>query len=104
VAKNYTLESVKQFRKVSKILRENEFQARVFYYDERKSQTIKLSNGIELILGRIDVEKRLMKFVKAYKTQLQHDKRKIEKVDLRYTNGLAVKWTSSLSSNNKRLI
>ena len=92
VANNYTQESIKQFKKIRKILLENDLKPTVFYYDERKAQKIKLSNGIELVLGRIDVEERLIKFVKAYKMQLQNDKRKILKVDLRYTNGLAISW------------
>ena len=92
VAKNYIAESIKQFEKNSKILEENDLEARVFYYDERKSQKIKLSNGIELILGRVDVEQRLKKFVKAYRMQLQNETQNILKIDLRYTNGLAIAW------------
>ena len=104
VAKNYIRESISQFEKNSKILQENDLEARVFYYDERKSQKIKLSNGIELILGRIDVEERLIKFVKAYKMQLQNESRKILKVDLRYTNGLAIGWQQSSAKSQPLLI
>lgn len=103
VAKNYIAESIKQFEKNSKILRENDLEARVFYYDERKSQKIKLSNGIELILGRVDVEERLKKFVKAYRMQLQNETRKILRVDLRYTNGLAIAWRQAAAKSQPLL-
>jgi len=104
VANNYIAESIKQFEKNSKILEENDLEARVFYYDERKSQKIKLSNGIELILGRVDVEERLKKFVKAYRMQLQNVTRKILKVDLRYTNGLAIAWRQASAKSQPLLL
>jgi len=104
VAKNYISESIKQFELNNKILKENDLEARVFYYDERKSQKIKLSNGIELILGRFDVEERLIKFVKAYKMQLQNETQKILKVDLRYTNGLAIAWRQAAAKSQPLLL
>ena len=92
VAKQYTQAAVHQYQKNLAILSKNNLKTQVFYYDERKSQTILLVNGIELIVGNIDTEQRLKKFAQAYKNYLQYDKRKIKKVDLRYTNGLAVSW------------
>ena len=97
VANNYIEDAVKEYEKKLTILNKSDLKPRVFYYDERKAQTIKLSNGIMLVLGRVDVAERLNKFVKTYKSHLQYDKRKIDKVDLRYTNGLAVSWKQSLA-------
>ncbi len=48
-----------------------------------------LDNGITLILGQMELEERLMRFVWAYNSMTaNHDPIKI--VDLRYTNGLSI--------------
>ncbi|HFE39328.1 MAG TPA: cell division protein FtsQ [Gammaproteobacteria bacterium] len=113
VAKGYAPEAVKQYKKNKDILQKDGLQVRIYYYDERKSQSIRLTNGIELVLGRKDVEDRLQKFVKAYDAYLKHDKA-IKKIDLRYTNGLAVsrmktmaqvrKTSGRFETNSKRVI
>ncbi len=104
VAKNDRHEAVVQYQKKIQILGDAELNPRIFYYDARQSQVIKFENGIELVLGRMDVENRLLKFVKAYTSYLQYDSRKIRQVDLRYTNGLAVSWVkaSDQSDNDKK--
>lgn len=104
VAKSDRHEAVVQYQKKIEILNSAELTPRIFYYDARESQTIKFKNGIELVLGRVDVDSRLVRFVKAYKSYLRHDTRKIRLVDLRYTNGLAVSWvkTSGQSEHDKK--
>ncbi len=104
VAKNDRHEAVVEYQKKIEVLNSAELTPRIFYYDARESQTIKFENGIELVLGRVDVENRLLKFVKAYTSYLQHDTRKIRLVDLRYTNGLAVSWvkTDDQSGHDKK--
>lgn len=59
--------------------------------DERRSWTLKLSNGMELRLGRHMMHERLNRFVAVYKQNLEL-KRAIKHVDMRYTNGFAVAW------------
>lgn len=60
--------------------------------DARRSWTLQMSNGLELRLGRKQMHERLQRFASVYKNNLQAEKREIEHIDMRYTNGFAVAW------------
>lgn len=51
-----------------------------------------LDNNIEVELGREKILTRLRRFLELYKGHLYQQAAKIERVDVRYTNGVAVKW------------
>ena len=51
-----------------------------------------LDNGISLALGRDDGQQRLQRFTRSYARLLNEKQEKITTVDLRYTNGFAVRW------------
>lgn len=60
--------------------------------DARRSWTLIMQNGIELRLGRGNMYERLQRFASVYKNNFQSETRKIEHIDMRYTNGFAVAW------------
>lgn len=92
VANEYEQEAINAYSYYNQLLSQSDIKIRQFEFDRRKSQSLFLSNGLELKLGRFDTKKRLNRFIKAYRTNLAAKSRKIEGVDLRYTNGFAVKW------------
>lgn len=51
-----------------------------------------LNNGINVILGNVDIMKRFYVFVKAYPKIIGARGDKVANIDLRYSNGLAIKW------------
>ena len=60
--------------------------------DARHAVSVRLNNGVELNLGRQDVLLRMQRFINVY-PQLQAERAKtLMRVDLRYTNGMAVTW------------
>lgn len=63
--------------------------------DERRAVQLQLHNGIELMLGREERLVRLQRFVKVYNKALLHHAMRIRRVDLRYSNGMAVQWDNS---------
>lgn len=63
--------------------------------DERRSWTLKMTDGIELRLGREKMHQRLQRFASVYKNNFQSEARKIKHIDMRYTNGFAVAWTEA---------
>ncbi len=71
-----------------------------FKEDARGSWRIKLENGMTLKIGREHQEKRLKRFMVAYEQSLNEVLDKISVVDLRYTNGFAVKWKKGLSADS----
>jgi cell division protein FtsQ len=60
--------------------------------DARQAWCLHTQSGLELNLGRRDVMPRLTRFIKLYPYLLQQTQRQPEIVDLRYTNGFAVRW------------
>jgi len=60
--------------------------------DQRGAWTAVLDNGMELKLGRELIDQRLGRFVQVH-DELRSGPRRVARVDLRYTNGLAIRWT-----------
>lgn len=60
--------------------------------DARRAWRVELDNGIELMLGRVDRERQLLRFIHVYPKTLSVKAARIKRVDLRYTNGFAVEW------------
>jgi cell division protein FtsQ len=60
--------------------------------NERRALSLRLDNGLQLGLGRQDTDLRLLRFVRVFPQVLLPRLAEIESVDLRYTNGFAVRW------------
>lgn len=60
--------------------------------DDKMAWTIQLDQGFELKLGAGDIQSKLENFQYVYKTFLSGKKREIDRIDMRYEKGLAVKW------------
>lgn len=60
--------------------------------DERRSWAVVLSDGVELLLGQEDIAARVTRYTSVYTQALSARGRQISAVDLRYTNGFAVRW------------
>lgn len=63
--------------------------------DARRAVTLVLSNGMTLLLGRDDTESRLMRFARVYQKVLVQRQQEIKKIDMRYSNGLAISWRAA---------
>lgn len=70
----------------------------------RRSWKLDLGNGLTLHLGRMKVHERLQRFLKIYQQIIAGQLEKIESVDMRYTNGFAVRWKpgSDVQDNNNK--
>ena len=60
--------------------------------NDRRSWQLELNNGLVLVLGRSVVEARLRRFLRMYPRVIVEQLARIEGVDMRYTNGFAVRW------------
>lgn len=60
--------------------------------EDRGAWTLTLSNGIEVALGRDQVEQRFERFLAVYNLQIASRADQVETIDARYTNGVAVRW------------
>ena len=59
---------------------------------ERRAWSVEMDNGLMLSLGRSDTSPRLQRFVKTYTQIIAPHVADIERIDLRYTNGFAIRW------------
>ncbi|MFO8141037.1 MAG: cell division protein FtsQ/DivIB [Marinobacter sp.] len=60
--------------------------------EQRGAWTLTLSNGIEVVLGRDQVEQRFERFITVYENRLAARVDEVSRVDVRYSNGVAVQW------------
>jgi len=66
----------------------------------RGAWTLELDNGLQIIAGREQVMPRLRRFMKLYDARLSDMVETIEQIDIRYTNGVAVKWRTEERQDN----
>jgi cell division protein FtsQ len=67
--------------------------------DERGSWRLVLGGGQEIRLGRRDIDERLYRFFDVVAPALAAELKRVEYVDLRYTNGFAVGWRNGPPAN-----
>jgi cell division protein FtsQ len=70
--------------------------------DNRRAWLLRLDDGVELHLGRDDALARLERFVRVYPTVFAAHAAALETVDLRYSNGFAVRWDRSPETAGQR--
>ena len=59
---------------------------------ERRAWRLELDNGVLLNLGREDTERRMQRFVRVYPGLVAAAGTEMQTVDMRYSNGFAVRW------------
>ena len=76
--------------------------------NDRRAMKVTLSNGVQLFMGRVrdtsDSGIEMMRFVRAYKATLAPQIDRIQFVDLRYTNGVAVRWKQQVGLHGENSI
>lgn len=88
---------VKEFRQMQEMLTPLGLQVSHLTMNERRAWSLRLANGLQLGLGRNDIHLRLLRFVRVYAEVLKPRLEAIDSVDLRYTNGFAVRWHDGLA-------
>ena len=68
--------------------------------DERGAWQVVLGSGVRLVLGREQVHERLDRYI-AVHGRLSGDDRRPSVVDMRYTNGLAVRWAGESTGEDE---
>jgi cell division protein FtsQ len=81
-----------RFQRLSKILAPARLSVRALVQDQRRAWHLLLDNGIAVAIGRGDPVARVARLARVYPQVLVSRAQHIERIDLRYTNGLAVAW------------
>lgn len=83
---------VREYSEMQEMLTPLGLQISHLTMNERRAWSLRLANGLQLGLGRNDMHLRLLRFVRVYAEVIKPRLEAIDIVDLRYTNGFAVRW------------
>lgn len=95
-------ELIERFNRFYDLLSPVGLGLRALVQDERRAWHMLLTNGINVALGRGDAGSRLKRFVSVYQKIFAPRVSEIVRIDLRYTNGIAVAWR--WSKNNAQYL
>lgn len=83
---------LQNFKKLSKLLSKYGLHAVSLQLRDNQAWELSLSNGVLLRLGKRDLEKRVLRFCRAYPVIFREKAEQLASVDLRYARGMAVQW------------
>ncbi|MFT4561583.1 MAG: cell division protein FtsQ [Gammaproteobacteria bacterium] len=66
---------------------------------DRRAWVLKISHGATLVVGRNSLDSRLDRFGRAFRRVLKENWTKVESIDLRYTNGFAIREKKTDADN-----
>ena len=65
--------------------------------ETRGAWTLTLNRGVEVVLGRDQVERRFARFITVYENRLASRLDEVSRIDARYSNGVAVQWKADVA-------
>lgn len=86
------IEVLQIYQKFSKLLTNVGLRIATLQLRDNQAWELLLTNGIQLRLGKKDMETRLLKFCRAYPVVFSEKTGQLAIVDLRYARGMAVQW------------
>lgn len=88
---------MEQYWSLSQILRPLGYSIQRLELRERGSWFVTTNSGLQLLLGREEVMEKMRRFVTIYEKELKPQMEQIARIDLRYSNGLAVTWREAVT-------
>lgn len=89
-----------QFHDLNQLFRQADLKIVALDLEARGAWSLTLENGMRIIAGREALNERLARFLRLYQERLAERAGQIEQVDIRYTNGIAVRWKPDANTNN----
>ncbi len=80
------------YQKLSKLLSGYGLHAAALALRDNQAWELLLTNGVQLRLGKRDIETRLTRFCRAWPVVFSDKPEQLASVDLRYARGMAVQW------------
>jgi cell division protein FtsQ len=91
-AEGQQLEVLQHYKKLNRLLSILHFKIARLELTPEHAWSVALDNGMKLNIGYKDVLTRMSHFVKVYPKIIGNKNAEVDTIDLRYSNGLAVKW------------
>jgi len=92
------VDMLRRFQSMQATLAGYDLQISEYHVDKKNAERVTLTNGVELVFGRGDIEGKLNRLLKIYVSELVSRVQEIRKIDVRYTNGLAVEWRPAIAN------
>lgn len=86
------IEILQQYQDLSQLLRSRGLEVVALKCDNKKSWRLTIKNDVEIAIGRDQVMEKMRRFVTVYDTHLSNVWNDVKAVDIRYSNGVAVRW------------
>lgn len=98
-------ELLAQYQDLSVLLRSRGLAIRELYCDEKRAWALTLNSGLKVVIGRDQVMEKMRRFLRVYDQSLAADLERVISVDVRYNNGVAVRWREPAAADklNKRV-
>lgn len=90
------------YREFARVLAPIGSGIRAVHLDARGAWKLQLDDGIELVLGRSPERDHLARFARALHRALASRLDRIERIDLRYANGFAVRWKPAAGTGEQQ--
>lgn len=91
-AEEHAVLMMDHYRQLSRSLKSVELAIDTLTLAERMSWTLRLTNGLVIIVDDQHAIEKVQRFIALYQQMPEQDRQSMEQVDLRYENGLAIKW------------
>ncbi len=85
-------EVMNQYQDLAVLLRSRNLVIGGLKSDKKRAWTVILNNGLEVQVGRDQVMEKMKRFIKVYDRELHLRMAEVERIDVRYSNGVAVDW------------
>lgn len=95
-----TVRIMEQFHDLNRMFAATGLKLDGLTLEARGAWTLELRNGIKVVAGREQLIPRLRRFLAVYQLELAERAEQIEQIDIRYTNGIAVRWRAEENSEN----
>lgn len=95
------IEIMRQYRLMSQLLGDEQLQLVRLEMSPRGSWTAILNGGAKLVMGRQEPLEKLRRFLWVYRQALAPEFARVERIDTRYVNGLAVAWREQAKDEGK---
>jgi cell division protein FtsQ len=99
----YAGEILQQYQDLSLLLRPRGLEIVELKCDSKKSWRLTLKNAVEIAIGRDQVMEKMRRFVTVYEAQLHQVWQDVKSIDVRYSNGVAVRWIEGTETAKKMI-
>lgn len=86
------VEILQQYQELSQVLRSRGLDVIALHCDNKKAWRLTVKNHVEIAMGSDQIMEKIRRFVTVYDAYLNNVWNDVKTIDVRYSNGIAVRW------------